>query len=93
MGVGKSPQRTHIADRSEVDASRRGLCIEIWVALAFAFAAVFGVAFAFEGVFGKALAADLAERLLEAALEAGLLKKYLNYGQQGLQIVDTLAQN
>ena len=91
--MGESPQRTHIADRSEVDASRRGLCIEIWVTLAFAFEGVFGVAFAFEGVFGKAVAADLAERLLEAALEAGLLKGYLNAGRQGLQIVDTLAQN
>ena len=74
MGVDKSPQRTHIADRSEVDASQRGLCIEVWVRLAPAFATVFGVAFAFEGVFGKALAADLAERLLEAALQAVIWK-------------------
>ena len=65
----KSPQRTHIADRSEVDASRRGLCIEVWVRLASAFAT-----FAFAGVFAKALAADLAERLLEAALQAGIVK-------------------
>ena len=75
VSVDKSLQRTHIAYRSEVDASRRGVCTKIWVTLALAFAAVVGVAFAFPRVFGKALAADLAERLLEAALEAGLFKK------------------
>ena len=67
------------------------VCIEIWVAVALAFAAVFRVCLRFEGVFGKALAADLAERLLEAALQGDLRKK--NDGRRGLQIVDTLAQN